>query len=210
MLHGIARTKRTMNKLQRHFEQNEYRVLNVDYPSRKHPIDELASRIHPDIEKFNEAEVPLHFVGYSLGGLVTRAYIAKHRPPNLGRVVMVGTPNHGSEVADFLRKNAYAPSFWFYGPAGEQLITQPAYGDGLPPIDYEAGCIAGDWTNDPVSSLVLIRKPNDGKVSIESSQAPGMRDHIVLHATHTFMMQNPKAIHQVRHFIENGKFHREE
>ena len=64
---------------------------------------------------------PVHFVGYSMGGLIIRAYLQKYRPQHLGRVVMLGTPNQGSEVADAIRH------FWlyrrFYGPAGQELIT---------------------------------------------------------------------------------------
>jgi pimeloyl-ACP methyl ester carboxylesterase len=39
--------------------------------------------------------VPTHLVAHSMGGLVARAALA-HSPPNLGRVVTLGTPNFGS------------------------------------------------------------------------------------------------------------------
>ena len=57
-----------------------------------------------------------------MGGLLARVYIARHRPERLGRVVMLGTPNGGSEIADRLKNiGAYRA---FFGPAGQQLGTQ--------------------------------------------------------------------------------------
>ncbi|KJV53803.1 hypothetical protein OTSGILL_0508 [Orientia tsutsugamushi str. Gilliam] len=47
----------------------------------------------------------ISFVGVSMGGLVIRAYLHKYKIPNLGKVVLIGTPNKGSEVADYLKNN---------------------------------------------------------------------------------------------------------
>ena len=55
-----------------------------------------------------------------MGGLVIRALLNRYRPDNLGRVVQIGTPNHGSEVADFL-KNDWLYRL-FFGPAGAGKI----------------------------------------------------------------------------------------
>ena len=38
-----------------------------------------------------------------MGGLITRVYINKYKPKNIHMVVMVGMPNHGSELADRLK-----------------------------------------------------------------------------------------------------------
>ena len=46
------------------------------------------------------------------GGLLARVYLASHRPARLGRVVMLGTPNQGSEIADLL-KHYPAYRAWF-------------------------------------------------------------------------------------------------
>ena len=63
----------------------------------------------------------LHFVTHSMGGLVARSFINRHRPDNLGRVVALAPPNGGSEVADFLSRNLLYQRY--FGPAGAQLTT---------------------------------------------------------------------------------------
>ncbi len=205
LLHGIARTKSSMETLQKDFELHGYDVLNMDYPSRKYSIDKLAEYIHTDISTFNrDSKKKIHFVGYSLGGLVARAYIKKHPPENLGRVVTLGTPNKGSEFADMIGDLGVYQTL--YGPAGQELTTTHDYDTLFGKPDYDLGCIAGDRTIDPVATLLIIDGDDDGKVSVESTKVQGMKDHIVLHATHTFMMSNEDVMRETRHFIENGKF----
>ena len=115
-----------------------------------------------------------------MGGLLARVYIAKYRPSRLGRVVMLGTPKGGSEIADRLKN--VSPYRAFFGPAGQQLGTMrdAATGALLPPVDYPVGIIAGDRSLDPMASLFLA-KPHDGRVSVENTRLDGMADHIVIH-----------------------------
>ncbi|MEZ0224111.1 MAG: alpha/beta fold hydrolase [Alphaproteobacteria bacterium] len=208
LLHGIGRTKTTMLPLAGYLSFNGYNVINVDYPSRKKPIGELVEDIHKVLEERKlDPSKKVNFVGYSLGGLVIRAYISKHRPANLGSVVMIGTPNQGSEVADFLKD--YSLYKKYFGPAGQQLSTdQQDIKDLLGVIDYDLGVIAGRLSIDPVSSLLIIPGSNDGKVSVERTKVNNMKDHIVLNTTHTFMINNPFVMKQVRNFIEHGQFAR--
>lgn len=208
LFHGIARTKKSMEKLAGFLSGHGYRVVNVGYPSTKFSISDLADIVRPEIDAAVKAagEARVHFVGYSMGGLVIRALLKSYRPPNLGRVVMFGTPNNGSQVADFIKDWPLYRKV--YGPAGQQLITdQTAMTDLFSTVDYELGIIAGNRTIDPVSSLIIgFRNPNDGKVSVESTRLDGAADHIVIPANHTFFPLSKVMWAQTLPFLKDGRF----
>src|SRR5262249_53269460 len=137
LLHGISRTARSFRKMQTAIARAGYATLNIDYASRRRALEELAEDIHPAIELFAGAlGGSLHFVCHSMGGLLARVYLTRHRAQNLGRVVMLGTPNGGSEIADRLKGSL--PYRAFFGPAGQQLGTHrdAATAALLPRVDY--------------------------------------------------------------------------
>jgi pimeloyl-ACP methyl ester carboxylesterase len=206
LLHGIARGAGSMSNLEKSFVRAGYAVLNVEYPSRKSALEVLAAGLHADISAVAARSRHVHFIGHSMGGLLIRAYLSKHRPENLGRVVMIGTPNGGSEVADWLGDTWLYRKF--YGPAGQQLKTSAGYDAMFGAPDYPVGTIAGNWTVDPLCYFI-IPGANDGNVSVKSVRLAGETDHIVLPVTHSFMQQNSVVVKQAVHFIEHGRFSRD-
>lgn len=205
LLHGIFRTKWSMRALEKFLKKEGFSTLNIGYRSTKHHLEEIIDAIHPQIEKFAaNHQGRIHFIGYSMGGLVIRAYLHKYRPENLGRVVMLGTPNQGSEMADLVADWRFYK--WSYGPAGQQLVTtQDAFKHIFGTVNYELGILAGNLNLDPLAAW-LIRKPNDGKVSVESTKIEGMTDHAILRVTHTFFPSNRKAWSHTIKFLQDGRF----
>jgi len=208
LLHGIGCTSRSMRKLERSLQQAGLTTLNLTYASRKKPLALLTEDIHPAIAAFGEAiRGSLHFVGHSMGGLLARVYVARHRPPRLGRVVMLGTPNRGSEVADLLQSSRLYRNF--YGPAGLQLTTaEDETLARLPPVDYAVGIVAGTRALDPIAWRFVLPRPNDGRVSVARSKLEGMADHIAIKATHTGLPYHRVAISQTIAFLSEGRFER--
>ena len=207
LLHGIARSSSHMKKLEEFLASKGYTVHNLDYPSTKHPLDKLAAMVAKDVREKVDPSKPVHFVGYSMGGIITRIVLNKYRPDNLGRVIQLASPNKGSEVADFLKTNWLYEEI--YGPAGQQLTTLDAgIEDLMGQVNYEMGVLAGNSTIDPVSSAIIPGE-DDGKVSVESTKVEGMRDHFVLPASHTFFPQNQLVHEQAYNFLQFGVFLRD-
>jgi triacylglycerol lipase len=206
VLHGLARTRYSMQPLARYLAAHGYQVENVGYPSRRLPIETLAREVLPRALARCRRLAPtrIHVVTHSLGGILVRAYLAEQAVPELGRVVMLSPPNQGSEVVDRLRG---LPGFGLYnGPAGLQLGTGPdSVPRGLGPVDFPLGIITGDRCADPLLSR-LLPKPNDGKVSVASARVEGMQDFLVVPYGHTTIMRQLPVMEQVLAFLGTGRF----
>ena len=208
-LHGISRSFRSLIPMQKAVDAAGFATRNIGYPSRHKALSALADDIHPAIAPFAEAnEGCTHFVCHSMGGLLARVYLARHRPARLGRVVMLGTPNGGSEIADVMKN--WLPYRLYFGPAGQQLVTaRDATTEALlPAVDYPVGIIAGDRSLDPITSRFMLPGADDGRVTVARTKLDGMADHVVIPASHAFMIKNKEAIAQTVAFLKDGRFRR--
>jgi hypothetical protein len=195
-----------MVKLERALAAEGYVVVNCDYSSRKLPIEKLSLAVVGGAladERLRGCS-KVHFVTHSLGGILVRYYFANRKDERLGRVVMLGPPNKGSEVVDHLR------GWWMFrkvvGPAGQQLGTDTdSVPNRLGPVSFELGVIAGDRSINWINSC-MIKGHDDGKVSVEGTKVEGMQDHLVIHTTHPFMMKNRRVISSVITFLKSGQF----
>ena len=206
LLHGLARSSHSMSKLEEGLREQSYEVANIDYPSRDHPIESLAPEaVDRGLTACRATQAArIHFVTHSMGAILVRYYLSKNAIPELGRVVMLGPPNQGSEVVDRFGK---VPGFEaFNGPAGSQLGTGP---DSIPstlgPVSYPVGVIAGTKSINWILSTALPN-PDDGKVSVERTRVEGMADLVQIPASHPLLVRSSEAIRQTVSFIQNGAF----
>jgi hypothetical protein len=207
LLHGMTRSSASMEIMAEAIDAAGFTAINIDYPSREYPIEELAPMAVGEGLLLCEAAgatAQVHFVTHSLGGILVRKYLKNNEIKNLGRVVMLGPPNQGSNAVDELGD---LPGFeWLNGPAGRQLGKGP---ESVPlqlgAANFELGIIAGNRSIDPITSAVLD-DPDDGKVSVEDTKLEGMDDFIVVEHSHAFMMRLQEPIELTIQFLKFGHF----
>ncbi|MDP5144115.1 alpha/beta fold hydrolase [Rheinheimera baltica] len=206
LLHGLARSASAMETMQQALDAAGYHSVNVDYPSREHAIEVLAPMaIAPALAQCRAKQSRvIHFVTHSMGGILLRQYTQDNVIADLGRVVMMGPPNQGSQVVDNLKD---VPGFEaFNGPAGMQLGTGAQdIPKQLGPVSFELGVIAGTSSINLILSTFLPN-PDDGKVSVENTKVQGMCALVTVDVSHPFLMKRQKVIDQVLHFLSSGSF----
>ncbi|MCH7820761.1 MAG: alpha/beta fold hydrolase [Proteobacteria bacterium] len=206
LLHGLNRSWRAMQPMAEALRDAGFSTANVDYPSQSGPVEELAPlAVNAGLEECRRSGANrIHFVTHSIGGILLR-YAHQQAPiPDLGRVVMLAPPNHGSEVVDITRD--WPTSELFAGEAGLQMGTDA---DSIPaklgPVDFELGVIAGTGSINPVMSAMLPN-PDDGKVSVASTRVDGMDDFLLVENSHHFIITSEMAIRNTSSFLRTGSF----
>ena len=209
LLHGLGRSEMAMLQMESALTEAGFDVHSIGYPSMDEAPDALLKTIAEKIEACcADSKQTVHFVGHSLGGLLIRAYLAGHEQQNLGRVVLLGTPNRGSELAD-VEDTESVPTrlLEMAGPTAKALRTGPGgFPATLPPPHYSVGIIAGTRDNRLANEWLPI--PNDGLVSVESARLDGMDDFVSFDVTHWDLRSDPQVALQVAAFLKGGRFER--
>lgn len=206
LLHGLICNDRFMRPLEKRLLAQGYNVLNIDYPSTTGNLSRLAEHIHPKIDQFLEAHLTgkVHFAGHSLGGLLIREYLELHPVGNdLGHVLMMGTPNRGNTIVDWVRDSRFAGlARRIIGPVGDELATQHSH----PPLPKIRGSKAGVIAGEIPLHRLLGGEAGDGLVTVASTRLDTPHRHIVVPAEHVRMPSNRRVLDEAVHFIDKGKF----
>ncbi len=206
LLHGLARTSGSMEELAQALNSAGWHTANVDYPSRDHQVAELSAAAVGQGMAACEGTgaTRIDAVTHSLGGILMREFFNTNTVDTFGRLVMLGPPNHGSEVVDNLRD---IPGFEaLNGPAGLQLGTEPtSVPNSLGPVTVDTAVIAGTTSINLLLSNYLPN-PDDGKVSVASARVDGMCGFLTMPVSHPFIMSDEAVIQQVIEYLNSGKF----
>jgi pimeloyl-ACP methyl ester carboxylesterase len=201
LLHGIVRSSKSIYKVADQLRAEGFAAFPMEYPSTQISIPEAADHLDSVIRNLEGIE-ELHLVGHSMGGLVIRAWFDRHGDPRVKRVVMLGTPNYGAELADYFKRNVLFRTI--FGPAGRQLVTDDA---GLipklpiPPVEFAV--IAGG-RGDGKGWNPLIPGDDDGTVTVQSVKLAGAADSSVIPVLHHALLGDAEVARQTARFLKTG------
>ncbi len=195
ILHGLGRRTASMERLGQHVNAAGFETHLVDYPSSKDTIENLVTLIASSLPP---APLRLHFVGHSLGGILAKAMALKLPEVRRGRIVQIGAPNFGSEIAE--RVAVFGA---LMGPALSELTPN----SGIDDRGLDIGAIAGTAAIPAYGLITGIKGENDGKVSVISAWGNAPEDkRIAFPVAHSIMMQDARVIAATIQFLETGGF----
>ncbi len=104
LIHGYNSTSRSLADLHAGLNRRGWPCAVFDYPNDG-PIDESGRLLSEELRHFagDHPDLSVTIVAHSMGGLVARQAIENPDldPGNVRQLIMVGTPNHGSQMAHF-------------------------------------------------------------------------------------------------------------
>ena len=212
LVHGLARTARSMARVGERLQAAGYEVYNWDYPSRRFGVLALVDSLEAYVRDVTPQHERVDFVTHSMGGLLVRGVLSRQPPANLGHVVMLAPPNQGASIAS--RASEFSWVRKFFGRSLQEM--SPTAPDnavrelGVPPCPF--GVIAGTRSFHPLqptsyySSLAHGTGSHDGTVHVDETRLPGMTDFITVNANHTFLMDHEETIRQTLAFLDRGRF----
>lgn len=209
LLHGFFSLPVMMAPIGRDLHAAGYRVHNPFCPSWRWPLARIADHLALQLLQSEPLATArrIDIVAHSMGGLLARAMLARHRPANLGRVVCLGTPHGGSEIADRFHASALLRKP-VLGAAGPALVTkrQAGWDIELGSVNYPLGNIAGTSSSWEGPTARFLPEPHDGKVSVASTHCAGEADHIALPVPHRLLPFDRSVRRQVLAFVDTGAF----
>lgn len=166
--------------------------------------------ISEQLELFTNQIKKFHVITYSFGSIILRNFAARFGSEKIDRVVMAVPPNQGSELLRKIMVLKTGQRMFgrlikdFLAHELEYLPTEP---------ELHAGVIAGTQPKTSMSSAinkfvsrVFDTRDSDGKVKIEETKLPYMKDFITIDDYHDGLGKNNQFIKSAIQFLKTGSF----
>ena len=212
LVHGLFRSAGSMQQLGEFLEEDRTRrVVFFEYASTRGSIGENAAALRDLVEGL-PLDVPLSFVGHSMGNIVIRHAIGdweaasdERELSRMQAIVMLGPPNQGAAIARQLAKvEAYG---WIAGQGGLELGPQwDALEPKLAVPRCPVGIIAGRLPNGFANPLV--GEAGDFVVSVDETRLPGGAV-LEVNQLHSLLMDDATVQQAVKGFLDRQQFPQE-
>ena len=196
--HGIWMNAWVMRPLSRNLRSRGHDCREFSYQSINRSPLQNALRLGKFVETL-DADI-IHFVAHSLGGIILLHYFQKFDNAKPGRVVMLGTPLAGSNVARYVSKYKFLKNKMLGASANTLLGSIPAW-NGTRPLAVFAGTRGkgiGQMLGAP------LEKPNDGTVAVSETRIDNCTLHVEVPYSHTGMLLSKAVAASVDEFLRTG------
>jgi len=206
LVHGFNNDESDMFPLKRHLDCLGYDAVTINLPLRFSALGECISSFDKQFQQILldwEGFEKIHFVGYSMGGLIIRSFLANNTVSKLGRCVLIATPNKGTKLADLCDK-LLKPLVQIYQPLKSLRTSDIEIGKPINTPPPDIGAIAGN-TNKHFWGVFLDGE-NDGRVEVESVKCDELIDFVIKPYGHKEIHHQPEVADLVDLFLRTGKF----
>jgi pimeloyl-ACP methyl ester carboxylesterase len=202
IVHGLGNNANTMRSITKYLNENSLPTIAITYPSTEARLEECAGYLNEVLQSMDQVE-RFHLVGFSMGGLVIRSWLKHHDDPRLDRIVFIGSPHYGAELADRLLTSQAFTSL--LGPGAMQLRSDSDAGSGALPVPNQEFAVIAGAAGTTMGMNPLIPGDDDGMVSLASAKLAGASDHVVVRNLHALLPFDKRVHAAARRFIETGK-----
>lgn len=195
LLHGLWMPGLAMHWLEARLQEAGYLTEVFAYLSVHDGPDRAVPRL---VEAIGDRDVDI--LAHSLGGLIALQALRDAPQLNVRRVVCLGSPIDGSGAAAAILR-------W---PATTMLLGRSAdlLREGLPRWSgrAEVGVIAGCVPFGLGALFGGFTVDHDGTVAIPETRIEGLKDHVVVRASHSGLLFSQAAADQAIAFLRDGAF----
>lgn len=207
VLHGLGEGRKSMQPLVDYLRANvDATVLSFGYASTKAVIADHGRALATVVAGLPSAD-RISFVGHSLGNLVVRSWMAQATPADLARLqrmVMLGPPNQGSDLAKMAAR-VWVLAALSEGAARDLVIDWNKVGPTLPAPQCPFGIVAGG-KGDGAGYSLFLEGDDDAVVRVDETRLEGADDFLIVPVQHAAMMKNPTVQQAVSEFLKMGRF----
>ncbi len=213
VIHGITAGTEHVAQIETALNDNGYYVANIGWETggKLEPISDNVFTEGLQLCRSIKEVKRIHLIGHSTGGIIIRYHLANNTIPELGYVVMIGTPNKGSRLANLAKFTMNEEKHnAIYGETIRYLYAgDDAFHSTLPDASgYYLGVIAGTGHDSLKDRVYALVEPgiDDGRVSLTSAMIEGMNDFIIFPHQHNRLTEQDDVHQQIIAFLQSGNF----
>ncbi|RFF29053.1 alpha/beta fold hydrolase [Wenzhouxiangella sediminis] len=197
LVHGLWWGPWSMGLLGRRLGRRGLETCAFGYPTIRRGLQDNAAALREFIDTLDAERVDL--VGHSLGGLVILRMLDEYADLPPGRVVLLGSPVHGSAVGRRVADRG------LFRPLVGRARTALENGFSHAPAGRETGVVAGSRSVGVGRIFGPLDGPNDGTVTVAECRLDGASE-CILPVTHTGLVTAPSVARAVSDFLLEGDF----